>query len=365
MSQIIKFFVSAAVLLSAVIAGANNKEQTNEANNQADDLGSFCVRGLWNSREQLRSGAVHCSYVLTDKQHEENSMSLQLFLAFDYTNRSVRYDRQPLDKEKSQFVRTLSYTLLHLPGSGVIATYAPDYKVARAEAQVFDTRILGLSQLDEWPLVSYEKMKGFLQTVSLTEVKRDGSKYRLQWTHDFGPNTSKGQMRAQRTIVIDPDQGFSPLHMEEALKWPNEQFGVPDFIADVTYRNISNCWVPTLCKFENRKVGEEQSAVLELAWDSVNQPLDKQIFEAQGLDAPGGTLVADMRLGNNGIVESMIPRTGKNDLPGGPTRLLGRTELTRSWRSYFFIGLNISIVILLIVLIAYRRFVTKAGRVSS
>jgi hypothetical protein len=88
--------------------------------------------------------------------------------------------------------------------------------------------------------------------------------------------------------------------------------------------------------------------------------VDDVLFTAEGLDAPGGTLVVNKMRGDDTIVERVIPRDGVDDLPGGPTRLLNGEKLGGrvGWGRTFLVA-NVTIVIVLVVLLVIRRLRTS------
>jgi hypothetical protein len=352
-------------LLVAIVSLVWGVAATANVQGSQPEKAKIYLRGLWHSQESLFRGEARIKCKLRSLR-DDVTTEIEFYVACDFAEGKVRFDRTIESEGTSQFIRTRTDSYVHLPGRGVIARYAPDYDAGLVETQAFDPRVLGITHFGEWDIVDYDSAREFLKQSKPSLRKLDGKKVALIWEYDFGPPASRGQMRARRVIFVDTEQGYSPVRLEEYFRWPDEEFDEAAFVTTVERERRNDVWVPIQCMFWDEREQSKASVELQIEWLSVNIPLDESTFTPLGLEAPGGTLVANMRLGTDaGVVEEMIPRDGKDDLPGGPLSVTGAAPLKPSKDSWLLIAINLVVVVVVVGLFLYRRVLSKGGAVRS
>jgi hypothetical protein len=100
-----------------------------------------------------------------------------------------------------------------------------------------------------------------------------------------------------QTLWLDEHQGFSPVRLSYSI--PSAEPGQPEwFIFDcrVRWKEEARVWVPASFRIERRVRGRlVEFYTLGIEWISVNEPIQPELFTADGLDVPLRTPVIDFR----------------------------------------------------------------------
>ena len=331
------------------------------AGDAENGIGYLYRAGLWSSLESLQQCEVIIECISTNSPSSEPE-SVQMHLWWDVVRGNVRFERSSNGRAASQFIRTTADAFVHLPGRGVITRHAADYDARHlVETQVIDPRVFGITQHDEWNLVDYGQMRALLDRNLESFERGPNGEGVLAWEYDFGPPAARGQRRARRVISVDKDKGYSPMRLEEYYGWLGENFDAPWFTSTIERKEGNGIWVPVRVTHTANRANICSVKVVQLRWISVNVPLPDELFCPSGLDAPGGTLIANMRVaGGFGVVEDMIPRDGEDDLPGGPTTIAGRSTLLGRDVRLLWVSVHVVAVVMLTGFVVLQR--RAAGR---
>jgi hypothetical protein len=338
----------------------------------SDSERDFVMKAFWHGRELLRSAIFDAEVVVSvvDFDERKEQQRLTYFVCFDNTGRRIRLDYENGER-KWEVVRTPTATLVHEGSSGVIERRAPDEPYQWPEIQCVDVRVIGVANKNEigqgYPGDALQTSMSFLSgDVKPVVVRNSQGLYVATW--NFTRTLAGGhQFNLFRRIWIDEDLDYSPVRLEE-IEWLDDRMPEgPQTVCTVEYESVNDTWVPGSCVFVTRDeagVADDSCTTTESSWafhwDSANENVDDVLFTAEGLDAPGGTLVVNKMRGDDTIVERVIPRDGVDDLPGGPTRLLNGEKLGGrvGWGRTFLVA-NVTIVIVLVVLLVIRRLRTS------
>lgn len=339
---IVVFLCTSSVLLASDSTSAVQGEEVSIPE------GRYVVQSLWRSRELIRSGRVE----IATQWNAEGSVALPIDYTvwFDAAKDRLRVDRRE-DTAFWQTVRRPEWLLIHAANSAVISKEAPDFITPWPEAAVLDPRVPGLTQRDATCGLTLEILHGYFPDAEVVVRKIGEGKHVLTWTNH--PNALKG-MEVVTRIWTDEQKGSSPIRVEQVTGMNGRFPAQPDFITTTEYVSTSGIWLPSLCQFDVRRNGKsEATETWTFKWANVNEVIAEEIFTAEGLNAPGGTLIADSRQGDP-IVEAIVPRDGVADLPGGRTKSLGADGLSAS-KDYLFLGINAFAVLALTTLLIRRR----------
>ncbi len=142
----------------------------------------------------------------------------------------------------------------------------------------------------------------------------------------------------RRTLLINPRQDYAPMSMEVREVSSMGPLVAGDGLYNLTIRTewtkISNVWVPIRTTHSEGRGGDNSTIYqVDIAWESVNSPVDATVFGPEGLGVAGFARVTDYRLGEPVVVDVLGDTEGASRISAG-TRM-GRN---RSGLHWLFIG---------------------------
>jgi hypothetical protein len=163
---------------------------------------------------------------------------------------------------------------------------------------------------------------------------------------------------------FDPTKGYAIIRFTRRpargrstpLAW-----GEPDLVNDLDWKEINDVWVPVSYHGISR-VGEsappqvrQQEWIISIVWDSVNQPIDKSIFDYNNFNLPFGTQVFDKRSG----MSTTVAIIGVVNRP--PIRSVGFWTPGR----LLVLAVNLAVILVLAIVIIWRRAKSRKTTDSS
>lgn len=282
----------------------------------------FCVSGLSDARDRLRSGVVRATSTKTKGQ--ENTAEVEYFLAFDFDKEWLRFDRREGTRE-TKYARNSKESLLYVEGSRGVVKRNVDAAITVPDARPFDIRKVGIFKegtffSKKYAAVGYDEYVARIAENERCQVASEPSgTYRLTWSNKRDP------VEYRRSIWVDPEQGFSPIKTETIATFPidGELTSRVDSTGDITWSEINEVWVPI--EWIECRPPHQHRFKINFDWKSVNEKVDEELFTIEGFKLDDGTLVVNDRLGDP-IVESRIGDRGMSAAEPSATGL--RTWVT-------------------------------------
>jgi len=324
----------------------------------SQDKAIFVLHSMWHSRQTISSSRINITASFENASagdakagniHEE----IEYFVAADTVKKRFRID-QVTSKNTWQFVKRPEWLLTHPWSSAVISRYAPDFEVPWEEGRILDPRVIGAAHRDAVMGLTLKELRSYFPDKSAIVRESEPGIFAIRWD-----NVS--QQHPELTVITrlwcDEKLGFAPTRVTQTSGLNGKFPPSPDLSSTTSYTRLDNVFVPATCVYETRRNGILQPIeTWDLEWEQLNEDIDQAVFSAKGLDARGGTLVVDKRLGGS-LIEFEIERDGIDDLPGGAPKPLGKGGLADSGISSFWLAANIIVVVLLLGLLVlkYRR----------
>jgi hypothetical protein len=356
-----------------LLASSNNTVAEPQSQTDSGSTAEMLLAGLREQRELLRQGIVRSTGKMIESGGGLEGPS-SVFCAFDMDQDLFRFDRdQPIRTKRTgapddsarikqirfAFSRIQNRSMYYQDSSGSLTIQNWSGKLPITLCP-FDIRAVGLlfsqTYRDGTP---FEKiLDGFCKLEPHEVVAEGNGVYRIHWL------LGSGQQR--RTLWVDAANGYSPIRLEvQDRRFPftpnDDDWPAPFAVSRAEWTKMAGVWVPITFFFENRGPGNLARYEHTFLWESVNRTLPKELFTAEGLKAPKGTLVLN-KLGRQTFVEKVI---GVENSPFANKELLSSTpeNISRSigWRLYFVIA-NVVVVLLLSCFWLRRRLL---GRYSA
>ena len=158
-------------------------------------------------------------------------------------------------------------------------------------------------------------------------------------------------------MVFNESKGFG-LISHKFWVYPKEfeKPEVPFSEVNIDWKNISSVWVPT--SISTVRSGGKRKRILNLTWEAINTPINKDEFKTDKIDAPAGTYIVDMRLGkDSSYVDNFI---GGNS---SPTQINSNSignheekpdELIQPATKWTIVWMNVIAVLLIIIALIWK-----------
>ncbi len=332
-------------------------QSVSDAHELSEKEARFVAQSLWHSRETIHSASVEANVKWEGEDVLSDKRTMYRFYC-DFTNKRLRVDHKS-EGGLWQTIKRPECVLVHPAHAAVISRYPPDFAIAWEEASLLDVRVLGITQIDAvWNGTLEDLHRSFSQGKPRV-WRTSGGEYVIVWEE---PSKQFPALTTVTRVWANEQYGFAPTRIEQTFGMNGRFPPQPEFVTESQYINHSGAFVPTLCEFNVIRNGAKQpKEIWNLEWQQVNTELPEKLFTPEGLDAPGGTLVADLRTGKP-IIESEIPRDGIDDLPGGPPKLLGKTGLLGASRKWMLL-LNGIVIVFLMAILLFKRL-QPASRIN-
>jgi hypothetical protein len=338
-----------------------------ESSEISTEAAAAVLDAFWASREAIWSGIVELD-VQKIHGHERKTMSARYSLMYD---RSLRCIRWSLGEKGNEwiYIETPDTIAIHVPGSGVLSKYAIDHKPNIAELRPKDPQLLGVTSISEWEINSLADTRRFLEdkaTVRVESVER--GMYQLRWSYPILGRTEvngtlKPVMNCQRLMTVDSTDSLCVPRWSETFH-RLDGTPVPEFHseAEISYDRVNGVSVPVHAHYLSTEAGVDELLDVRLRWKMVNEGIDEQLFEANRQDVPGGTLIVDNRIAK-GVVESVVPRDGRGDLPGGSLPvIMSKQSFSVYYWALIVVNLIVVAVLTFLLMCKWRRHPRMSGR---
>lgn len=335
---------------------------------EADDTrdraeAEFIIQGVLNRIERIHTGDVRMKMFAVDPDGRLDPGSTYR-TTFDRDRNRIRYEHTHHARggfRTITFVRSDSKCLQHVESSSSrqkITLHPADYVPEIPEARPIDLRTVGLVGHGEvcygadleWCRQFYWLNLSLFHTVAV-ERGGEGDMTRLRLDHR---DARGADFRVE--VLIDEHKQYTPIELTNYYRSPQEE-GLRRVTTDTTtWRQMAGVWIPETWMVER---GIQRPLRYEFTWDSVNEELDPQLFELEGMGLPDGTLIVNRMLGRQGIIEG---RLGEPPLrfaapPPLPIELSKRPRLA--------LWINLALFAAGLGLMVWRRWKTIAVRRSS
>jgi hypothetical protein len=320
------------MLIAMGIAGENGpQEPSSPPPPQQLKTARLVLKGMKDNRDRLRSGVFRAHGT---RQQADESGKLQLnhpvayYCAFDFAKDAFRFDGDDFEmigsegpppsppkptRVKTIYADTPKENLfwygrtpyrLHSRRSGA----APDLVTT-----IFDVRCLGISYMADMqerftPFTKLCDNLGLNGTEGITRVRAEADGVvRVDWARGY-------QSLMKDSVWFDEKRGYSPIRLE--FRYGDYNSPIQEK-CETTFARVSDVWVPRTFVIERTPRGRMVKR-LELAfeWESVNKPVSRSLFTADGLGLPRGTEILSLELGRPVILgyvggsDAPAPRTG-------------------------------------------------------
>lgn len=338
-----------------------------------DNSKQFLMMGMKDNFDRLQRGVFQATGRFTDRSPDFGDLEgeVTLFSAFDFQKDWLRFDRsEPVRKHASPNSKTWVSELqggrfAHTPEGSVQwhlgTTIAGIKRASEAPSSLirpFDIRSLGIyfgNGLSKgYPF--RELHARYLEYPLERVVSTQNGIHQLTFLLKPYPDQRQGDVRV--VLWIDEKAGFSPIRTEwterdlrDLNAWkPSME------VNETTYQLVSEVWVPRTYRTERRSDKVSQCLELAFEWQSVNQPVPRELFTKEGLELKTGTSYMDTTSGKPIVVGAAGVKNFPNKFgPEGPIY----DKPTYAWL-YWTLG-SLAAAMLLVALPWYRRR-AKAAR---
>ena len=336
----------AITVAAIVLSGRGGFAQQPQENEAA--LGQYLLQAILHSREELVSGEYTAEdhfWTETADGEIKSEWHAQITCAFDKESSRLRFDYLSADDPKQGFhlIELPDGVVIHGALSSALEIIPLADASNRRPDRFFDVSLIGLLSPTETRGRRMQEVIPFFEKATLLagQPTDDSDITRLKMV--------LGKNGAERHILVNEDQGNTPVHFE--MRYPNpetKQFDpTPHDPVQVTWTRVSNVWVPEQMTWVvNWSNGESERREVSFIWESVNEPVPEDRFDRQTIPLKPGTVVGDSRLDpGHPIVIETIPDTSQssNQIP----------ERSNWW--LFIISANVAVFIVIVFIAWYRR----------
>jgi hypothetical protein len=300
---------------------------------QADDqLKEYVKEGLRLSRDMIRSGAFSAEGTHTVGGQ---TMKFKLFHAFDSQALVSRTDQEWFDLNGNpnlalgQCIKLRKKNILLSPGDTTISI-VPISRPLPKWAECWDFRSLGLAFLgDVIRRKDFDYVWGNYLKLPITKAEDIGDgKYEVVWN-------------SNRKFIIDESRGFWPIEFVKTSGQGQEQQK-----CSVELIELNGVWVPSIYKIVETTGDSTNSVAINFDWKSVNEELDKDLFDYSTFKASKGMKIVDFSIPGRPVTIEIV---GKDVISE-----VGATESYFS-RVNIFVGIASLTIGTIVVAMFFRR----------
>jgi hypothetical protein len=342
----------ASVSLALVGLPAQVTAEPDELGTEERSTATLVLSGMRDSRERIRSGEFLANGILRrvmpdGKGSFEGDVTYRSI--FDFNDGLQRFDckepslvsgasvaesghggvgqdevadRSPVTAFDSKFVRTREWTLKWLAMSPrAVVRLGPDAETDRSCRSV-DFRAFGLVSLTDISIgdIDFPAMLDLLMKKTLIGVHDHGDGlFQLTWIEGEGNHV-------RRAVWFDQHRGYSPVRIEFwDDRHPKKEESIQS--GEVLWEEKSGVWLPVTLHLKSSWPIEEELS-LTLTWRSVNDQVDRGLFQPEGLGLPQRAELISRELGSPILLghidggELEIRGSAVADAPKGTTRSL-------------------------------------------
>ncbi len=322
---------------------------------------AFLLDGIRAQRETLESGSFRVSgRVLSGSNHEQGGIQgqLRIFCAFDFPSGKLRFDREePKDYpvvgteteealiQGGQWVRTRDHVISLMRGRDVVHVLPVHNTNASLWAKPFDVRALGMSfryELDRG--TQFEEVWENYKSLPVTDVEEqvDGM-WKIAWI-------GGDEIKTKVEMTLDTQHGYWPLELSVQSSVPASEgprWMPANFTSELSIREVSGCWVPSVYSWRT----PEYSQNLDFEWESLNRPLEEELFTADGFELSSANRIVDKTLGAPIVVRNLAAEKRTKEFesehpPGMRSRL-------------WLVTLSLLLLLLVIAAVSYKRRIDR------
>jgi len=346
--------------ISLALAGwpAQATDGSHEIGSEERSMATFVLSGMKDSRERIHSGEFLANGILRrvapdGKRSFEGDVTYRSI--FDFNKGLHRFDCKepslatgpsevdgvPVAAFDSKFVRTPEWTLLWwAPSPRVVFRRGPDAEATGLGKSV-DFRVFGLVSLSDILTgnVDFRAMFDLIVKKTLIEVRDHGDGlYQLTWIEGKGNHV-------KRAVWFDQHRGYSPVRIEFwDDRHPRKEESIQS--GEVVWEEKSGVWLPLTLHLKS-SWPQEKELSLTLTWQSVNEEVERRLFEPEGLGLTERAELISQELGTPiliGDIDGEMVITRESPVADAPKR--SRLVL---------IGLSLVLLIIIGTLLARRR----------
>ena len=284
-----------AALASTVAAGGDSRPD------EEVRFAEFLLAGLRDSVDQVQSGRVRVEEVkVSSSKGEQSETRVEYSVAFDYPTGCIRFDTKR-GPATSRYSRNQSHSFYFDPSAGAVVKHHADHDFTLWQSRPFDLRILGPATQGEFgSRLTHEQLWAFLNGHKPARgVRESAASSRVVFDYPL----AGGKLKGRRTLWISSAKGFVVERMEAEYLLPKTDKWTLSCSSQVDWKQTSGVWVPAKAVLRDR--GASSRTDLSFDWQSVNEPIDSSVFDVAGIEAPRGTSVWDLTLGN-AVLDSVV-----------------------------------------------------------
>ena len=276
---------------------AGNPALSDEHQRRADAHLQEVTAGL----QDLRNGAVRVREVRTGHVGKAAKETMDYYIAFDRESDSLRFDYRN-GPRRTMYARNPREVLVYVPVPRNLPV--PIARHGHAERVIFDARPLDLGTVGITFLPLYLQKRPLDETLAVldenlwgaipTSLEEQASRIVLAWQYRIRRGRLAGS-RGRFDLVLDTEQGNRPVQLRSWIRDPDAEEWKLQQSGDASWKEINGVWVPKTWTMESQHTGKRSE--LSFEWESVNQAVPAETFEAEAFNAPQGTPIFDHRLG--------------------------------------------------------------------
>lgn len=326
----------------------------------------YLMRGMREERMRLTIGefSAYGLYREVDPTHGNYEGKLELYCAFDFPKKLIRFDRSmpsPIAAKEingkrvanNPSVGQIAYRktkivigpkeILSSQENSKALIVLNSSQVEMVQGKPFDVRSLALFHWGDLErFISFEELQKVLADHKPKSLVRDQEGlWRIVWEM-FG---------VERTLWVDEVNGFTPVRSETRIRIKNGktvEWGPPRYISVVTWNRQEDVWVPTSFRLNNvPSTDNHMSFDVAFQWQTINGQLSDRLFDREGITGKERTLVVDRSTGKAIVVDVV------ND--DGNYAPWTETIASRSTVLLWIAAGNMLLLAMLIGFIVYRR----------
>ena len=260
------------------------------------------LQGVTAGLHDLRTGVVRVREVRTGQSGKAVKESMDYYIAFDRESDSLRFDYTN-GQRRMKYARNPREVLVYVPVPRnlpvPIARHGRDPERVIFDARPFDLNTVGIAflplylqkrPLDETLAVFDES----LWSAPPTSLEEKDSRIVLTWQYRMRKPRFVGSS-GRFELVLDEEQGTRPVQLRSWIRGPDAEEWKLETSSEASWKRISDVWVPKTWIMESQQPGWQSELTFD--WESVNQAVPVETFEAEAFNAPKGTSIFDHRLG--------------------------------------------------------------------
>ncbi len=290
--------------------------------------------------------------------------------AFDHRLAKVRFERWSSEWESGQtasdfspdkmaaFINDGHNKLLWSPNSHVasISTLESDLPGYKGMLNPFDVRGLGIIIVTSFdhPADLEKLIKNFWneKNYQLERVSETEEICTLEWLITKLPGT-------RRKLILDKTKGYLPISM----RWVDVYEGIESYPIENSvewFADDSGCWVPKAAQMvattarADGSIAVQHLLTYKIAWESVNEPLDPELFTEAGLHLPHAAAIMDVSV-PEGILLRRVGYEGYEEALNGTTEATVVTVKDGGTHRLWLILGNLILGAGLLVMLLFRR----------